>query len=181
MDQVAPRRVTKRLLAAGLLLSMVCFGFGRTPLPGGPVPPTLPIGDRKALHGAHCKPVDKDGTGVDASYQEFGVRDNSGPPVTYICPLVRDVIGGTSDLNHAIVEMEIFDLSSCTLFSMSEDGASGLILDSVSVSATDQDHRFIQFEFFGLETSGGNEGAYWLECTLRFRDTINHIYTNEGT
>lgn len=177
-----PKRITKRLLALGLFASIECLAFGRTPLPGGPVPPSMPIGDRKALHGAHCKPIDKDLSGVDWAYEDFGMRNDSGPATKFICPLVRDVIGGASNLNQAVVELEIHEDAECTLFSMSEDNASGgLILDSVSASASDQGHRFIQFEFTGLEASAGNEGAYWLECELRFRDTINHIYTNEGT
>ena len=169
------RSRTRILSLLGLLFTLFfCLGFGRTGLPGG----SVPIGDRKAFHGAHCQPLD--GNFDDFTYDDMGIYQISMYYKFVMCPLLRDVTGGSDDLNHIAVELSVQSgYTQCTALTMTEDGNSnGLVLDYATDDASGNGAK--QLDFYFADTSPGNEGTYWVECLLGHNDILRHIYVNEG-
>ena len=118
-----------------------------------------------------------DGTKVFTNHRGAYSRDNS--PQRIICPLFRDSHGNDDDLHHVSIELDTTHPSSCTAYTMTEDGSgNGTILDQVGNSTSNT--GFIHYEFYSMTTSAGNEGTYWVECEVGKRDYVRHIYVNEG-
>lgn len=133
--------------------------------------------DSKVYSAAFCRGFD--GTDDFVFQQGALVAQGAG---TYTCPLIRDNVGGISNLKE--VWVELFHASStsttCTLSTQVED-ASADILDQqvLRVPTSGSASGFQQISFGSMETSDGNEGGYSFSCNLSHGTALRQITVRE--
>lgn len=149
--------------------------------------------DVKAFHGATCEPTDYFDPASswpqwqnvpDVQFSWFGVMNLDSGLRTFGCPLLRDNIEATNNLNQVVVEITNdstgVDTISCTLFTQLEDRNLNVIpnyYDYQEKSTTTTGH--VQLVFDDIDTSPGDEGSYYLECSINQFDIIAHVHVNE--
>lgn len=149
--------------------------------------------DVKAYHGAICEPTDYFDPASSWPYWQnvpnvqfswFGAMNLDDQFRTFGCPLLRDNINVTNNINEVFVEITNdstgVDNIGCVLFTQLEDRNLNVIpnyYDYQEKSTTAI--GLVQLVFNDIDTSPGNEGSYYLECTINRFDRIAHIHVNE--
>jgi hypothetical protein len=134
--------------------------------------------DVKTVHGAVCQPQYFE-PGASISYGEVGGVSASNGFIYVVCPLMRDRISSTTSLTSTATEVTIPSGGSvyCALYSQTEDSSAGSFVDFDSEERTTAGVGQINLS---VDSSGGNEGAYGMFCSLSDDSILHHIHTNEN-
>lgn len=148
------------------------------------------LAESKNYSGATCKPADSTDSYFSDAQGAKNRVDRAWPGVNFVCPIVRDFSSSANSLGSLAVEYynandglsETATYAACIVWTMDDDGDSGLVVDYEFRESSSVGNR--QFSFSNLSstltTNDANEGGYLLTCHIGLNDRINQIQVVES-